>query len=134
MQVGSVEGDVCQRGCGGIWFDAFELQQVDEEEERAGEHLLEIKRDVQVVVDPKRKRECPRCEGVKLMRHFFSAKRRVEVDQCPSCNGYWLDAGELAAVRAERAETDKANEAAHSIVSGETIRYLYRLQTHSRER
>jgi Zn-finger nucleic acid-binding protein len=132
MQVGSVEVDVCQGGCGGIWFDAFELQQVDEEEERAGEHLLEIKRDPQVVVDVKRKRGCPRCEGVKLMRHFFSAKRRVEVDQCPNCNGYWLDAGELAAVRAERAETDKAGEVARSMVSGETIRYLYRLQTGSR--
>lgn len=131
MQVGSVEVDVCQGGCGGIWFDAFELQQVDEVRERAGEHLLEINRDAQVVVDAKRKRECPRCEGVKLMRHFFSAKRRVEVDQCPNCNGYWLDAGELAAVRAERAETEKAGDAARSTVSGETIRYLYRLQTGS---
>lgn len=134
MQVGSVEVDVCQGGCGGIWFDAFELQQVDEEEERAGEHLLEIKRDPRVAVDPKRKRECPRCEGVKLMRHFFSAKRRVEVDQCPNCNGYWLDAGELASVRAERAESEKVSEAARSTVSAETIRYLYRLQAGSRDR
>ena len=23
--------DVCYGGCGGIWFDAFELQRVDEE-------------------------------------------------------------------------------------------------------
>lgn len=132
MQVGSVEVDVCQGGCGGIWFDAFGLQRVDEEEERAGEHLLEIERDERVVVDPKRKRECPRCEGVKLMRHFFSAKRRIEVDQCPNCNGYWLDAGELAAVRAERAETDRAGQAARSKVSAETIRYLYRLRNESR--
>ena len=131
-QVGSVEVDVCHGGCGGIWFDAFELQHVDEEEERAGEHLLEIERDESIVVDPKRKRECPRCEGVKLMRHYFSARRRIEVDQCPNCNGYWLDAGELAAVRAEKAQEEKMEETARSTVSAETIRYLYRLQAGTR--
>lgn len=131
-QAGSLEVDVCQGGCGGVWFDAFELQKVDEEEERAGEHLLEIERDQSVIIDPSRKRQCPRCEDVKLMRHFFSAKRRIEVDQCPNCNGYWLDAGELAAVRAERAQQEQLNETARSTVSSETIRYLYRLQASSR--
>jgi uncharacterized protein len=130
-QVGSVEVDVCQGGCGGIWFDAFELQHVDEEEERAGEHLVEIERDESVVPDTSRKRLCPRCEGVKLMRHFFSAKRRIEVDQCPNCNGYWLDAGELAAVRAEKAREESVGEVARSTISSETIRYLYRLQAGS---
>jgi len=48
-QVGSVEVDVCQGGCGGIWFDAFELQRVDEEEERAGEHLL-LRKDEAFIV------------------------------------------------------------------------------------
>jgi len=131
-QVGSVEVDVCQGGCGGIWFDAFELQRVDEERERAGDHLLYIERDENVVVDPSRKRQCPRCEGMKLMRHFFSAKRRIEVDQCPNCNGYWLNADELAAVRSEKAQEEKLGEAARSTVSAETIRYLYRLQAGSR--
>jgi Zn-finger nucleic acid-binding protein len=42
------------------------------------------------------------------MRHFFSPKRRVEVDECPSCAGFWLDAGELALVREEhQAEIDR---------------------------
>jgi Zn-finger nucleic acid-binding protein len=63
VQVGSLFVDVCQGGCGGIWFDAFELQRVDEEEEKAGEHLLEIRRDPNIAVDPNRKRDCPRCEG-----------------------------------------------------------------------
>lgn len=100
MQVGSLVVDVCQDGCAGIWFDAFELQRVDEEAE-PGEPLLHIRRDPRVVVDSSRKRECPRCPGIKLHRHFFSAKRRIQVDQCPNCAGYWLDAGELAQIRAE---------------------------------
>ena len=127
IQVGSLRVDVCQGGCGGIWFDAFELQRVDDGDEAAGEPLLQLQRDPRVVVDPARKRECPRCSGVKLHRHFFSAKRRVEVDQCPNCAGYWLDAGELAQMRAERGET-AAEAAQGAAVSGEVIRYLYRLR------
>src|SRR5678809_646859 len=101
-QVGSVAVDVCEGGCGGIWFDAFELQRVDEESEAAGEHLLEIERDDRIAIDPTRKRQCPRCENIKLKRHFFSARREVELDECPNCGGYWLDAGELAKIRQEK--------------------------------
>lgn len=125
LQVGSLVVDVCH-GCGGIWFDAFELQRVDEEAEVAGERLLQIDHDPRVVVDPSRKRECPRCEGVKLHRHFFSAKRRVQVDQCPNCAGYWLDAGELAAIRAENSEETQGG-AQQTILTGATLRYLYEL-------
>jgi Zn-finger nucleic acid-binding protein len=125
LQVGSLYVEVCQGGCGGIWFDAFELQRVDEENEAAGEPLLHIQRDERVVVDPSRKRECPRCQGIKLHRHFFSAKRRIEVDECPSCGGYWLDAGELAQVREEKALTAREQQARQSAVSPKVIRYLY---------
>ena len=59
-QVGNVSVDVCEGGCGGIWFDAFELQRVDEEQEPAGEHLLEVERDARITIDPARKRPCPR--------------------------------------------------------------------------
>src|SRR5215831_14672360 len=132
MQVGELVVDVCQDGCGGIWFDAFELQRVDEQEEEAGERLLSVRRDERIAVDPTRKRECPRCDGIKLHRHFFSAKRRIEVDECPNCGGYWLDAGELAQIRSERSETAKTQAAQKSAVSGEFIRYLYRLENQTR--
>lgn len=127
-KVGAVTVDVCHGGCGGIWFDAFELQRVDEPHEAAGERLLEIPRDPRVIVDATRKRACPRCDGMKLKRHFFSTHRRVEVDQCPNCSGYWLDAGELELIRAERAASDAAAEAGKCTVSIEVVRYLYRLR------
>ena len=132
MQVGSVKVDVCEGGCGGIWLDAFELQQVDEEEEEAGARLLAIERDESIVVDLMRKRACPRCPDIKLQRHFFSAKRQVEVDQCPNCGGYWLDAGELAKIRAEKSLTSEAQQAVRSTISSDMIRYLYRLKTAGR--
>src|SRR6266496_5364133 len=115
VQVGAVVVDICQGGCGGVWFDAFELKRVDEEGEAAGEPLLRIQRDERIVVDLSRKRDCPRCAGVRLHRHFFSAKRRVEVDECPNCGGYWLDAGELAQIRAERSGADAEQAAEHNI-------------------
>ncbi len=132
LQLCNLNVDVCQGGCGGIWFDAFELQKVDEEDETAGEPLLNIQRDERLVVDKSRKRECPRCAGVKLHRHFFSAKRRVEVDECPGCAGYWLDAGELALIRAEKSQAATAEQAGQSSISIDVIRYVYRLRTEHR--
>ncbi len=69
---------------------------------------------------------------MKLHRHFFSAKRRVEVDQCPNCGGYWLDAGELALIRAEKAQAATAEQAGQSSISKDVIRYLYRLRAEER--
>jgi Zn-finger nucleic acid-binding protein len=130
IQVGNLKVDVCQGGCGGIWFDAFELERVDEENEAAGEPLLHIQGDEDIVVDSSRKRDCPRCAGIKLHRHFFSAKRRIEVDQCPGCGGYWLDAGELEQIRTERSETARTQQQVReSALSAADIRYLYGLRS-----
>jgi Zn-finger nucleic acid-binding protein len=132
LQVGALLVDVCQGGCGGVWFDAFELQKVDQQEE-GGEQLLAIERDPRVVLDPARKRECPRCPGIKLHRHFFSARRQVEIDECPKCGGYWLDAGELASIRAEKSSAVLADKARRDALSSETIRYLYALRNQMKD-
>jgi hypothetical protein len=134
IQIGNVAVDVCQGGCGGIWFDAFELQRVDEQHEAAGEHLLQIQRQENVNLDPTRKRECPRCDGIKLKRHFFSEKRSFEVDECPNCGGYWLDAGELGKIREEKSQAANKKDSSQSSISPEVIRYLYRLQTEQRKK
>ena len=126
--------DVCRRGCGGIWFDAFELQQVDEPNEAPGQWLVNLERDPHLHVDLSRKRACPKCADVKLKRRFFSAKRRIEVDECPGCGGYWLDAGELEKIRDEMGETARQKEiqAASQIqVSGPVLRYIYEMRTGS---
>ena len=127
LPVGSVTVDVCQGGCGGIWFDAFELQRIDREDETATQWLMNVERDLHVQVDPYRKRECPRCTGVKLMRHFHSPKRRVEVDECPGCGGFWLDAGELARIRAEIHVQRQAARGEQPYLTSRVIRYLYQV-------
>jgi len=110
MDASEVLVDVCEGGCGGIWFDAHELAKLDEPHEHAGEMLLDIQRDPSVRVDLDKKRECPRCTGVKMMRHLYSPASQVVVDECGNCGGLWLDAGELAQIR-EFSEEDREAEA-----------------------
>ena len=99
MTVADVAVDVCKGGCGGIWFDNFELKKFDEPHESAGEGLLDVECDASLVVDRTKRFKCPKCDDVVMMRHFFSVKKGVEVDECPGCGGFWLDAGELRKIR-----------------------------------
>ncbi len=129
--------DVCQGGCGGIWFDNFELQKVDERHEGAGESLLGIERDGAITVDHTARRTCPRCEGQVMMRHFFSVKRQVEVDECPACAGMWLDEGELASIRDQyptEAERKRATEDYFNDVFGHELAQMQAESEEKREK
>ncbi len=117
MVAGDVTVNVCERGCGGMWFDRFELEKMDEPKESAGEALLNIERNEQVRVDRDRRRSCPKCEDTIMMRHFFSPKKQVEVDECPSCAGFWLDAGELATIRSQFDSDEERKKAADEYFS-----------------
>ena len=117
ITVGPLDVDVCDGGCGGLWFDNFELKQVDEPHEHDGESLLDIPRDPDVRVDYAAKRTCPRCRDVIMMKHFFSIQRKVEVDECAQCGGIWLDTGELAAIRTLYPSEEARNKAADEFFS-----------------
>lgn len=99
LKAGGITVDACVGGCGGIWFDAFEMQKADEAHEKAGEQLLDIPCDPSVHVDFDRRRKCPRCESVVMLRHQHKDNPDVTVDECPGCGGFWLDAGELGLIR-----------------------------------
>jgi Zn-finger nucleic acid-binding protein len=100
VSVGKVLIDACLNGCGGLWFDQMELRKFDEPHEAFDEKLLKLENTRPQSIRPKKLR-CPRCETIVMMRHFFSIKRNVEVDECAQCGGVWLDAGELDAIRSE---------------------------------
>lgn len=100
VTVADVTVDVCAGGCGGIWFDPFELRKMDESHEHAGESLLHVDRNPQLEVDHERRRRCPRCVETLMLRHYWSVKKEVQVDECQTCAGHWLDAGELMRIRA----------------------------------
>ena len=115
IQVRDIAVDACVGGCGGIWFDWFELKKVDEHHESLGQDLIHVQRDESIVVDRRHQRECPRCSGQKMMQHFASVKREVAVDECPACGGYFLDYGELNGIRGQYATEEERHQAAEAL-------------------
>jgi len=111
--------DVCEGGCGGVWFDNFELKKVDEPHETAGETFIDVAVADGQAPDLRKRRNCPRCETIKMMRRYFSVKKQIEIDECAQCGGIWLDADELARIRGEFTTEAERVEAAQAHFSAE---------------
>lgn len=99
--IDGIEVDICDGGCGGIWFDQHEFKKFDEVHENPLEKNLSIRVNSDLKIDHEKRRHCPRCLSVVMMRRFSSPKRHAHVDECGQCAGVWLDAGELSAIRDE---------------------------------
>lgn len=93
-----VKLDVCFDGCGGIWFDPYEFKKVDEKHEADEAFLLKLSQSSNNFVNVTDKIDCPVCDSQPMVRRFFSVKKQVELDECPKCAGFWLDAGELTQI------------------------------------
>ncbi len=134
MSVDNIKVDVCRRGCGGIWFDRFELDRMDEAHEAAGERLLELDVEFHAKVARSKKRSCPKCDGLLMMRHYFSVRKKVEVDECPGCAGVWLDGDELRKIRNEFATEEEREKAANRYFTELFEEDIKRTKTESDER
>src|SRR6476659_743595 len=95
---GDLTLDMCYGGCGGIWFDASELERVNA---RAATTLHSIWQMPVSNVSLTEPRLCPRCLDLILERKWFSELKQVEIDQCARCGGIWLDAGEFTRIYEE---------------------------------
>lgn len=95
---GGMTLDVCYGGCGGIWFDATELERVSAQAATALHTIWQVPVSPVKLSEP---RPCPRCPDTILERKWFSDLKRVEIDQCPKCGGIWLDAGEFSRIYEE---------------------------------
>ncbi len=99
VEINKVKVDISE-GCGGVWFDNLEFEKFDEARESAGDKLVDLMASYKKEgIDLSKRVNCPRCPDTVLMRHFESPLRKIQIDQCPSCGGIWLDAGELADYR-----------------------------------
>lgn len=109
--------DVCREGCAGIWFDNFELKKFDEPSETLSDELATL--TPKQLIDPgdSKKRNCPKCSSVIMMRHLFSPQDKVAIDECPACAGIWLDAGELIAIRSRFSSEEERNQATQKFLS-----------------
>jgi Zn-finger nucleic acid-binding protein len=52
-----------------------------------------------------------------MMRHFFSIKKQVEIDECAGCAGIWLDTGELSEIRSLFDSEEARHQAAEKVFS-----------------
>ena len=126
--------NVCTNGCGGTWFDRFELQKMDESHEFTDESLMDLNIKPQVAVDHTKKRNCPKCRTFIMMRHFFSPNQEVEVDECPKCGGFWLDEGELFSLRNQYSDTEERSKAAQKHFAALFDVDLARMKSESEEK
>jgi Zn-finger nucleic acid-binding protein len=97
----SVKIDLCP-DCEGVWLDKGELDERDESVWTDAEAL-----DFQAAPGTGPSQACPRC-SVGLARISPTELLGLVVERCPSCLGFWLDAGEVEAVQHLTAELDSA--------------------------
>jgi len=118
-EINGVVLDICQNGCGGIWFDWHELKKFDEPHEYIGNLLSTINIKSNLNIDYSSRRICPRCKDkIVMLRHFSSVKKEIEIDECGNCAGIWLDFGELEKIRNQfKTESDKIH-ATQGYISG----------------
>jgi len=96
--------DVCLKGCGGIYFDNRELEKFDEKSECIANLVKVYEGKTFKEADQTIGRVCPAC-GSNFVKNFTSIRREIEIDDCYSCGGKFLDHGELEKMRGEYENT-----------------------------
>lgn len=109
--------DICTQGCGGIFFDNREFENFDEEKEDVTKILASL--DGKEFIKPSQSmtRVCPNC-GSKMVKNHSSINQTIEVDDCYTCGGKFLDHGELEKIRAEYQTVEERDE--------DIIRHFYK--------
>lgn len=101
--------DICTDGCGGIYFDNREFERFDEKDEDISKILEKISGKEFAPVDQSQTRICPNC-GTKMVKNSSSIHKKIEVDDCYSCGGKFLDNNELQKIREEYDTAEQRDE------------------------
>jgi hypothetical protein len=118
---GGVRVDVCKNGCKGIWFDWNELVKLDEKNEGCGNALMEALSYERVNDEGRGEISCPKCD-IPMHIHRYKSSKEVNVDECYSCGGFFLDSGELRAIRESFMSEEERNAYAQKLME-ENPRY-----------
>lgn len=95
---GTVMVDACKDGCKGVWFDWHELLKLDEKNEGCGEALKEALSYPRTNDEGRGQINCPKC-SIPLHIHKYQSAKEINVDECYDCGGFFLDSGELTAIK-----------------------------------
>jgi Zn-finger nucleic acid-binding protein len=91
--------DICPK-CSGTWLDHGELKKLIKDR-KITDYLTK-----EIGTQSKSELVCPRCGGLM----DIESADDVEVDVCLSCNGVWLDEGELEDLKSKSGEGFKGDE------------------------
>ena len=98
--------DVCSQGCGGLFFDNQELKFFDEQNEDVDAILELLEGKSFIHVDTSETRICPVC-NVPMVKNCSSGTNEIQIDECYTCGGKFLDFGELEGLREEFATDEE---------------------------
>ncbi len=96
--------DTCD-SCHGEWLDKAEILRINKAREVvfSEEDKLKVagaqKGVVKVLAQEQKALTCPRCGNTRMKTYNYAYDSGVIVDQCPQCDGLWLDEGELEAIQ-----------------------------------
>jgi Zn-finger nucleic acid-binding protein len=103
--LGEVQVDVCSV-CHGVWLEKEEVRKLTRDLTRPTLNEVDDIIDTWEKVGDgetvpadfwqEEKLSCPK-DGTRMRKHFFAGSK-IGVDQCPTCQAFWLDGGELQAV------------------------------------
>lgn len=90
--IGGITIDICA-SCGGHWYDAGELETVRSQgpDQRPPGLPSVIPRWVDA---PGKASQCPRCQ-LPLASQRYAYSSDLVLDRCTTCDGVWIDSGEL---------------------------------------
>ena len=118
--------DTCSK-CGGLWFDRDELRRAEHLADPGVEWMdFEIWRSLDRFRIEPRAHACPKCK--KPMTRLRYGNTRVEVDNCSSCGGVWIEAGGFE--RIIRALEDEAARRPASEYMRQTLREALTMLEH----
>lgn len=98
--------DICTDGCGGMFFNNQEIQELNDSHSDIEEIKKLLKSKKFISVDENLTRVCPVC-GTKM------AKTRalgIQIDTCYKCNSIFLDNGEFELVRSSFKKRKKVKQ------------------------
>ena len=86
-----IKYDQC-KGCGGLWFDALEAEDLVEVDGSAAIDTGDAKKGA--VLNRKRDVDCPVC-NVRMCKVYDVKQPHIQLETCAICKGTFFDAGEF---------------------------------------
>lgn len=103
---------------GGVFFDNSQIFKFSSPELKHSQVLLKyLSNYTDGEVDVSMRLNCPKCTSIVMMRRYFSPLKAVEIDECPSCAGIWLDSGELEKIHENHLTPRERKLLAHEMSS-----------------